>query len=600
MSITVGNWSYYVTIPESYAPASSITGYVGLITEDVIAKLSSGDQTTFWSNVKNGGGDVRICTNSDGTGQLPVEIVSLDNVGQTCQIWYRLGTYTGTGDLYLFIGNASATQPVASATYGRNAVWVDYEASYNLSESVNNTSGGYVDSTGNGLDATGSSMALPTVAANFGEAQDFDGTSDHIRIPTAAITPSQTNNSFVLSSWVNMDSLAGDGTLLGRFTNTADFQFLLYMDAGGTPNYRLLVSGNGGLTATSTGSGGALLNGWQLVHATWDGTTASVFVDGALNDSAVGARTLSSQAGDASIGTNDGGSTSRAIDGKIHSVRISSSINANLTGYIATEYANQSNPATFYGTPTIAATGGGGGLTISPTGIASGESVGSPSVAVGTITLGVSAIPSEESFGTPTLTSGASLVQPSSIGTEEAFGTPSIDVGSVLIEPISIVSEESFGIPEVVSGLTAITPVGIISAEAFGTCLVENLLAVIEPSGIPTDELFGNPVILGGDRIVIPISSRVTWNKVAAYLRGLTFVGSDNDVIIKWLRSEGYEGQYNDSFNSYLEITECYKGTLTDKYAQWRRGDTPTGCWLLEGGIWNDNGSWIDTEFWED
>ena len=71
-------------------------------------------------------------------------------------------------------------------------------------------------------------------------------------------------------------------------------------------------------------------------------------------------------------------------------------------------------------------------------------------------------------------------------------------------------SEESFGIPEVVSGLTAITPTGIISAEAFGACLVQNLLAVIEPSGIPTDELFGNPVILGGDRIVIPISSRVT------------------------------------------------------------------------------------------
>jgi hypothetical protein len=85
-----------------------------------------------------------------------------------------------------------------------------------------------------------------------------------------------------------------------------------------------------------------------------------------------------------------------------------------------------------------------------------------------------------------------------------------------------------------------------------------------------------------------------------AFLGSLGYTGALNDRRVKWLRSEGYEGQYNDSFNSYLEITECYKGTLADKYAQWRRGDTPTGCWLLVGGIWNDNGSWIDTEFWED
>ena len=250
----------------------------------------------------------------------------------------------------------------------------------------------------------------------------------------------------------------------------------------------------------------------------------------------------------------------------------------------------------FFGAPAVTT----GASALFPTGIPSEEAFGSPSVVVGAITLGATAIPSEEAFGTPSLVAGATSIQPTAIGTEEAFGIPNIDVGAILLEPVSIVSEEVFGTPEVVLGLTAIIPTGIISAEAFGTCLIQNLLSVINLSGIPSEEVFGRVEVIGGDRIIIPIASRATWNKVAEYLRGIAFQGQDNDVIIQWLRSEGYEGQYNDAFDSYLEITECYKGSLTDKYAQWKRGETPSGCWLLEGGIWNDNGSWIDTEFWED
>ena len=543
----VGNpWSHYVTIPESYAPASSITGYVGLITEAVIAKLSSGDQAIFWSNVKNGGGDVRICTNSDGTGQLPVEIVSLDNVGETCQIWYRLGTYTGTGDLYLFIGNASATQPAASATYGSEAVWVDVARRHHLI--ANNLT----DSSGN-ANATSTSTSAG-IDSPIGGSTLLSSASSKITYPNTTFYNSTTNQLTIKAiSRIDLVGVADFDIAL------MDLAVKLWFDDSGAGSR---VGAAIFTPTTVTYNPSISASQWYHLAITYDGSTLSLYIDGSLYGTASVTDTGPSSSID--VTTSNKGSTDAYVAG----VEFIDGIDS--ASKIATEYNNQSNPATFYGTPTIAATGGGGGLTISPTGIASGESVGSPSVAVGTITLGVSAIPSEESFGTPTLTSGASLVQPSSIGTEETFGTPSIDVGSVLIEPISIVSEESFGIPEVVSGLTAITPVGIISAEAFGTCLVENLLAVIEPSGIPTDELFGNPVILGGDRIVIPISSRVTWNKVAAYLRGLTFVGSDNDVIIKWLRSEGYEGQYNDAFNLYLAEVEGKTGTLTDKYSNWR------------------------------
>lgn len=217
---------------------------------------------------------------------------------------------------------------------------------------------------------------------------------------------------------------------------------------------------------------------------------------------------------------------------------------------------------------------GGGGSTVSPSGIASDEAFGSPSIVLGSVTLGATAISSEEVFGSPSLLAGSSFVQPSAIPTGEALGSPNIDVGAVLIEPLSIVSEELFGTPDVVSGLTAITPVGISSAEAFGAGLVQNLLVIIEPLGIPAEALFGNPLVLGGDRIVIPIANRATWNKIASYLRTLSFTGSDNDVIIAWLRSEGLAGgQYNDLWVDYFESVGFTGGSLTDNQALWKKGE---------------------------
>jgi hypothetical protein len=77
--------------------------------------------------------------------------------------------------------------------------------------------------------------------------------------------------------------------------------------------------------------------------------------------------------------------------------------------------------------------------------------------------------------------------------------------------------------------------------------------------------------VLGGDDIVIPVLSRQTWNAVAQYLRDLVFKGQDNDVIIAWLRSEGFEdGAYNDLWYEYLLQKGFINGTLADKYAAWK------------------------------
>ena len=141
MAITPSQWSHVLTIPESYVPSVATNGQTLVITESVIAKLSAPDQSTFWSNVQNGGGDVRICTDSGGVNQLPVEVVGLDSVAETCVIWTRKSTYNGTGDLYVFIGSAGETQPSVTDPFGCNAVWSDFSLIIH--------EGATVDSTGN-------------------------------------------------------------------------------------------------------------------------------------------------------------------------------------------------------------------------------------------------------------------------------------------------------------------------------------------------------------------------------------------------------------------------------------------------------------------
>jgi hypothetical protein len=75
-------------------------------------------------------------------------------------------------------------------------------------------------------------------------------------------------------------------------------------------------------------------------------------------------------------------------------------------------------------------------------------------------TLSPTGIPSEETFGTPVI---GLVLSPTGIPSQEAFGTPVI---SMVLSPTGIPSEEAFGTPGI--GLV-LSPTGIPSQEAFGT-----------------------------------------------------------------------------------------------------------------------------------
>ena len=244
--------------------------------------------------------------------------------------------------------------------------------------------------------------------------------------------------------------------------------------------------------------------------------------------------------------------------------------------------------------------GGGGGLTIITSPIVSGEVVGSPTFTTGTVLIDPVAIATAESVGNPTIAFGVTVLNPTAIASVELVGEPVVVPLGVVLQPVEIVTEEVVGTPVVVTGLVFLIPDSISTEEAVGEPFVDTLLKQIFPTEILSLEDVGRPSVFGGDSIIIPIPSRQTWNAVAKYLRGLVFKGADNDVIMAWMRSEGFEEAYNDNWDDYLLGQGYLTGALADRYAQWRQGVSGDDPWILSEGTWNDNKIWRDNEFWRD
>jgi len=148
-----------------------------------------------------------------------------------------------------------------------------------------------------------------------------------------------------------------------------------------------------------------------------------------------------------------------------------------------------------FGSPTVLP----GAVIIQPSAIQSAEALGSPQL---NLKLFAQSIPTAEAFGTVLVILGAVIIQPSGIASLEAFGTPNLLYDQVII-PTGIASQEAFGSPTVILVMNYIYPTGIPSAEAFGT---PHLLydQVIIPTAIASQEAFGSPTVLPGAVIIQP------------------------------------------------------------------------------------------------
>ena len=343
------DWDYRVKITiDSGEVDADLTDYPVYVD---LSDLPAG----FFSNVKSAGEDIRV-TKSDGTTEVAREVVFITTGSSIGELHFlAAGTLSSSSDtdFYIYYGNAAASEPAVTATYGRNNVWnANYAAVYHLQEDPSGSAPQEIDSTGSGYDGTseGSMTSGDLIDAQISKGLDLDGSGDAIDIGT---TPDWSEtDTFTWQTWAKTSSGATK-TIIAKATNTAPYTginfylassklTLSFVPTAGT-SYQLVRRG------TNTYSDGA----WHSFYATYDGletdTGIHLYEDGVEPTYSISTDNWSGKVLDTTkrlkLGERDGGLN---WAGGLDEARMS---NVVLTStWVSTEYSNQNSPATFYTT----------------------------------------------------------------------------------------------------------------------------------------------------------------------------------------------------------------------------------------------------------
>lgn len=292
-------------------------------------------------NVRHANGYDIAFTLSDGVTQLDHEIEKYVAATGEFIAWVRITVldFDDDTDIFIYYGNTSiATDPSTNQVWNSN-----YQGVWHLEESGDGSADEYKDASDNANDGQGGSgntnkIPMQTTNGMFGNAQDFDGQNDYIDI--GAINPSVVT----VSAWAKSEG-SGDNQKWQDIVGNQHWNkggYLLFLDEE-TSGARFRTLYNGGNKATEIFST-VSTSDWHLYTGTFDGDTARIYVDGV--EERVIASSMATSGRNVSIGDDAAKSNQGFFDGLIDEVRISSI--AHSAGWIATEFNNQSDPASFY------------------------------------------------------------------------------------------------------------------------------------------------------------------------------------------------------------------------------------------------------------
>ncbi|MDO5969003.1 LamG-like jellyroll fold domain-containing protein, partial [Flavivirga aquimarina] len=338
-----------ITINNTYVTGSSdLTDFPFLVTLDHLdPEIVDGGA----NSALNGGGDIRFSSDAAGNNRLACEIVSLVTdataANRQCQVWVKIPSLSSTSDttIYIWYNKSGETQPVATDTYGSQAVWSNnYVSTWHLDEGI--TAGGsthqILDSGSNSNDGVSATNMNTnnSLACKVGDGIDLLG-NNFFNVGNDASLNLTSN--LTVSGWFNPHSF-GAFYVLGKRSETVENGYNILPQLAGHLAYY------DGTTIHSTGMN-YNINEWNyaVIKLNASGTGMTAFLNGNFSSEITVVALPDGLAQNLYLGARSNGSL--LLDGIIDELRISNI--ARSDDWISTEYNNQNSPSTFAtsGTP---------------------------------------------------------------------------------------------------------------------------------------------------------------------------------------------------------------------------------------------------------
>ncbi|MFC1570680.1 DUF2341 domain-containing protein, partial [Candidatus Omnitrophota bacterium] len=307
------------------------------VDEDFPVLISIGNDTDLQAGVVNSSGYDILFTDSTGN-KLDHEIESYNAATGTLVAWVKtsLSSTKDTG-IHMYYGNASI-----SASQDSTSVWDDtsYAGVWHLDEAPS-TSGTHYDSTSSGYNGTwydSNGQGDSNETGQIGGGNKFDGSDDYITM--GDVLDMGASQNFTVSFWMKDTKNANPGSLINKFNSVSPGWGVFSW--GGTIQFKIHSSG---YTDDYVNYAPPETNEWIYIACSRDMSTATIYKDGSYqnSDTLNSGNTSNSRA--LQIGKRADGS-SWYFDGSVDEVRVA--MEAKSAEWLQTEYANQSDPGTFY------------------------------------------------------------------------------------------------------------------------------------------------------------------------------------------------------------------------------------------------------------
>lgn len=361
--VTVGTMTSNTVPFTVYNPAASAFSYRRAITINHTS-VPNTDQTDFpilisgtyayLASVANGGKvqsssgyDVIFTSDSAGTTQLDHEIDTYNPATGALNFWVRVPTLSHSTDttIYMWYGNSSGVPSLEN----KSGVWRN---NYSLVQHYGSGTVLNISDSSSNVNAS-SNTGITSATGRIGGAASFpNATPDEIRVTSSpSIKPT---SALTLEAWANPtnNGSSGIGQIFDmgyRSDGTWNSPYLSYNlamhQSASTVDFDLTTAG----AIHSLNSASSVnYNQWNHIVGTYDGTALRLYINGVKdsNSTAVTGAIDYGTSGDLAIGLDSPYHKSYPWNGSLDEVRISSV--ARSTDWIATEYANQNSPTSFY------------------------------------------------------------------------------------------------------------------------------------------------------------------------------------------------------------------------------------------------------------